>query len=280
MTKTKMNTLLATTAVLALAACGGGGDGSAANPTQPPPTEPIISPALPAFSAAQQQQPTKIYEDSNNRALATAARLGNTYTIFTTDFAGLDENAVINVNPNDFTIIEEGENFAIGEATYIAGGVEKFLFIYFENLALDETIGVVLTRNSNIAGGETIQAFGSAVSGTIPKGDLTYRGYNLVSNTDQTFTDAGSFTMRVNFENERASISASGDNTFMEATNINVNSRSGTFSTESATIGFINGSSTGGVFNGNFHGVNAKGVTGVYLSDESLDLAGGIAGSR
>ena len=34
MTKTKLNALLATTAVLALAACGGSGDGTAANPTQ------------------------------------------------------------------------------------------------------------------------------------------------------------------------------------------------------------------------------------------------------
>ena len=251
-----------------LSACGGGGGGSGLD----------SSPA--SFGSLPAQELTTIVSNNDGSGVATAYRLGNAYTIYRSELADLDLNDTANIDPNSLTVIEEGVDYGFYEGNYVSGGNQKYLFVYAKRIGANENVVAGLARNANVAGGEIVQAYGDVVSGQVPVGDVTYTGYNLVTTVDQTQIDAGTFTMRVNFQENRGSLSGNGDVSFVEANNIQVNSSTGTFSSEDVRLGYIDGDSTSGFLRGNFHGNGATGVTGLYGTSGELDAVGVIAGSR
>jgi hypothetical protein len=262
----KTKAILLLSAAGFLAACGGGSSGVSNNPT--------------SFNSLPNQELTTIISNQDGSGVASAYRLGNSYVIYANQLADLDLNAQTNIDPNNLTVLEEGADYAFLEGSYVSNGNEKYLFVYAKQIGTDETLIAGLARNANAPGGEIVQAYGDVVSGQVPVGDVTYRGYNLVTATDQTQIDSGTFTMRVNFQNNTGSLSGSGEISFVDATSIAVNSSNGTFSSDAVRLGYIDGESTSGFLRGNFHGNGATGVTGIYGNTGELTVVGVIAGSR
>lgn len=264
--KVKINASLAICSVAVLAACGGGSSGVSNNPT--------------SFASLPGRQLTTVIENEDGSGVATANRLENSYVIYTNQLSELDLDAQSNIDLNSLTILEEGVDYAFLEGNYVDGGNQKYLFLYAKEIGAGEVVIAGLARNANLPGGEIVQAYGPLVSGQVPVGDVTYRGYNLVTTTDQTQIDSGTFTMRVNFQNNSGSLSGSGDVSFVDATSVAVNSSNGTFSSDSVRLGYIDGESTSGFLRGNFHGNGATGVTGIYGNTGELAVVGVIAGNR
>ena len=251
---------------IVLSGCGGGSSGVDSGPTS--------FGSLPA-----QELQTRITNDDGS-GVATVYRLGNAYTIYRSELADIDINATANIDPNSLTVLEEGVDYGFYEGNYVDDGNQKYLFVYAKRIGPDENVVAGLARNANVAGGEIVQAYGSVVSGQVPVGDLTYTGYNLLTSVDQTQIDSGTFTMRVNFQENTGSLRGNGDVSFVEANNIQINSSTGTFSSNDVRLGYIDGDSASGFIQGNFHGNGATGVTGLYGTAGELDAVGVIAGSR
>jgi hypothetical protein len=258
----KLKAPLAISTVVLLAACGGG----SSDPT--------------SFNSLPNQELTTVIDNQDGSGVATAYRRGNSYVIYATELAELDLNGQANIDPNNLTVIEEGVDYVFAEGNFVSGGNQKYIFLYGKQIGTDEAVYAALARNENIAGGEALQAYGDVVSGQMPVGDVTYSGYNLITNIDQTEIDSGTFTMRVNFQKSTGSMSGSGDISFVDASLIEVNSSNGTFSSDAVRLGYIDGESTSGFLRGNFHGTGATGVTGIYGNTGELAAVGVIAGSR
>ena len=245
--------------LFALSACGGGGGGF----TQSAPNV------------------TRIASLSNGGKLYTADRLGFSYVIFSTSAETPELDAVVNLDLNNFTTLSSGSNWEILEGNYIYNGEDQYLYAYVEVLDAISGDGVLSGLSYNYVDDKIQhQSYGTQLSGNLPAGNVTYTGYNSVSNIDATFTDAGSFTMNANFSTGKGSISANGDDTYMQANGFGINTRTGSFSATNATVGYIGGASSSDRLDGHFNGKNAKGVSGIYTDTGNLGLVGSIAGSR
>lgn len=268
MTKTKFNTLLATTAVLALSACGGSGDGTAANPTQPPPTTTL-----------------KSYNDGSG-VITGRLRTGENFSLATTN-------------------LETGLRVANGTLDLVeVDGFEdgKFYFVRREGISnsgdelVIETFGEIL----NLSGSEYTalslvivnDELGILSAGTptvnLPTGTYVYSGTSSVAGINGD--GDGTFAMNVNFNTNKADIAASiPENTglrdnpayFFGADNISINSSSGSFSSSSAKIGLAGTSGNDASVHGYFAGSSAQGVHGiVYENGSTAQYTGGFYGSR
>ena len=179
MTKTKMNTLLATTAVLALAACGGSGDGSATNPTQPPPTDTV--------SSANVVEDKILTRRPGNPSQGLRLRADDTGKLDLWFDNELAVNEDISYIPNTAII---GTNVEM----YVASGN-----VTGGNLLIIEGI-----RSSSVPSGEYTYTGDSFIS---------YDASSASQNRSESFSDFGTMTARINFNSESGTISTvSNDN--------------------------------------------------------------------
>ena len=262
MTKTKMNTLLATTAVLALAACGGSGDGTAANPTV-------------SFTTAKQ------FADGGG--VATGVRSDGARSVFISpDIAEVVQAAnstsqedLTDINRSDFPIVQVlPSNANMRQGAMTVDGI-VFNVTVFEDLGDNSQVALLEIPNSAnaiISGGSPL--------GTIPTGGFTYSGTLGTGLRDiDPQIELGNFTMNTNFNNGTFSFNGSTlSDTLVGNGFIDVNN--GSLSSNNLSL-TTSGTSRTATMYGNFHGGSAQGVSGLFHSNEANPThSGGFAGSR
>ena len=229
------------------------------------------------------QQPsievTTITKMPNGGGIYKANIGDNNYLLFRNDGGIPHPDSFVNVEMLETVNLIEGTNFLISEGNYLDGQTKTYLFKYVK------TTGSVTSENVEV--GYSLNddrlmthAYGPKVSGNLPTGYLIYTGYNLFSTADASLFDRGSFTLRANFVTGNGSMTTEGDLFYMEARNFIIDRNTGSFSTNNATIGYINGANSKARLEGNFHGKEAAGVSGVYSDTANLGLVGAMAGSR
>jgi hypothetical protein len=274
MANTKVSTMLATTAVLALAACGGGSSSVSNNPTLPSTTSPKPVDER-SVNVRNHTSGVQVYigdeiDENQLRRFAAAvtdqATLEFVYTGDITQAVNLIRTSYWDQNQyGEFTKVD----FSIAGTNY-----STTIFVD------EQTSEAVSVSGTFIAGVPNVVAEGAQLT-SIPNGVFTYRG-GLIQSTQVNSFSSGSFTMVADFNNSNADFTAntSTDNIF--ATNIPIKVNTGTFSSNNLTI-----ASPFSIFNptytaqldGSFTGVNASGVVGVY-STTGGEKVGGFAGVR
>ena len=265
MTKTKMNTLLATTAVLALSACGGSGDGSATNPTV-------------SFTAV------KAFSDVAGVARGVASD-GSRSVVISPDIAEVVSSAnsttqqqIDGINASDFPIVQElstNANLREGALSFDAfpGVVMNVLAI--EDLGSDSAVVLL-----------SIPTYGNAViaSGTpltnIPSGNFTYSGtLGTGFRSVNPQIEYGSFLLTANFNNGTFTFDGSSLSDELSGSG-NVNLVNGDLSSNNITM-ITSGTNRTASMYGQFHGNGATGVSGVFHSNEASPVySGAFVGSR
>ena len=134
-----------------------------------------------------------------------------------------------------------------------------------------DTSGAYASISVGTVGEERTLFSAGSVTTSLPTGQFTYSGGDtyIVFDTYQEQSN-GNITLTADFTNKTGSVLAKTDNTYMSATNFDINLIDGTFSGDSAEIGLIGGlSKVASTINGAFAGSGATGVHGMVSSIDS-----------
>ena len=126
-------------------------------------------------------------------------------------------------------------------------------------------------------------AGGHKVSGIPQAGTATYTGANFFGNRDGKNIEDGTFTMMADFGDGSATITGSTDNSSFSGNGLAINFQTGQFEGTGLTITLSDNTTLNGFIHGNFHGVGAVGVTGLYFGgtlSNDPSHAGAIAGKK
>lgn len=275
-----MSTILATTAVLALAACGGGSSAVNNNPTLPPSASPTV-------------QTLKSYSDGSG-VVSASPNLGNAggpsnIIIAASDLTAAREVAAGTVNLQEVpgTAATNGRFYVIQRTGNASNGAALVVTTAGENLNVQGTeyaaISIVSINNS-----VGLSSGGSQVNG-IPVGSYTYNG---VASVVSGPVGDGTFTLNANFNTNTGSIAATipanspagGGNPsyFFGSNSLVINQADGSFTSSSSTIGRTGVDSHAASIEGYFAGTNAAGVHGlIYTNDPAAATYLGVFyGSR
>lgn len=153
---------------------------------------------------------------------------------------------------------------------------------------LDSTSNALMLYSHFQSNPALVAAGGPALS-NIPSGSYVYRGVNVFGTRASGggwASDAGTFTMSVNFDTGITDIVAStpsnggSPTSSLVHTNIPINLTAGTFQSSTATLSIGGATQSASVY-GSFHGSGATGVSGIYHDNNSTPVyAGSFAGHR
>ena len=259
MTKTKLNTLLATTAVLALAACGGSSTGS----------------SVASYTAL------KVFSDGAGVGRGVDAD-GNQLLFISPDINQVvaeanrvTENDLANVQLSDFPVVEQlSTNANRRDGTFTFNGVTANV-IAIEDLGGEA--GIIYFEIPNTA--NLAMATGTKL-GSLPSGNFLYAGTLVTGLRDiDPILENGSFQMTTNFDTGTFTFSGS---TLSDTVNGSgfINTSSGQLSSNQITMN-TSGENRSATMYGQFHGSSAQSVSGVFHSNESNPAyAGAFVGSR
>lgn len=267
MANTQISTMLATTAVLALAACGGGG-GTVGGVGNNPAEEMSVN-VRTHTSGIQVYIGDEIDENQMRRFTAAVTNQSALEFIYTED-----STQAVNIIRESYW--DQNQYGTFTNIDFSIGGVNYATLIYLD----DQTNEAVAVAGTFLSRVPNVVANGSKLT-SIPIGQFTYRG-GIIQSTSFNYFSSGSFTMIADFNNSKADFTAntSTDNIF--ATNIPINVSTGTFSSNNLTVAcrFCTIVPTyTAQLDGSFTGVNASGVVGVY-STTGGEKVGGFAGVR
>ena len=206
--------------------------------------------------------------------------------VMTEEIRFYNPNSTVDVDPtgNDYddvfvlTLTEELDHGKVYSGATTVNGVTISIEYYLDD---EGDVFAVYLDGSSIT--SSAIAGGHKVSGIPVTGTATYTGANFFGNRDGTNIEDGTFTMTANFANESATISGSTDSTSFSGTGLAIDTSSGKFEGTGLTITLSGNTTLNGFIHGNFHGVGAVGVTGLYFGgtlSNNPSHAGAIAGKK
>lgn len=265
MANTQISTMLATTAVLALAACGGSSTSSSMN-----------------FVDIDNQNIAKTFADGSGilRVKATADGVTDTSSIFAPNYRTYNTNTGIlpvDVDAAGVEVISFSDGFTqygeYGQVNYRYNGSLNTMFIYVTD---SEDAGVILVEGPLA---HAASSFGPEII-SLPNGSFTYRGDIFTKSRSETGIEEGTFFLIANFTTRTATIEAQTATTQLSGTNLLINS-TGEISGANLTMSVPGQTSTSAGLEGNFHGQGARGVSGIYYNNSSNPThIGAFAGTR
>ncbi|WP_445808805.1 hypothetical protein [Yoonia sp.] len=276
MANTKISTMLATTAALALAACGGGSSDISNNPT-----------------ATTAVQTLKAYSDGSG-VISASPNLGSAGGPSNLIIAASDLTAAREVASGTINLVEVpgasatfGQYYVVQRTGTASNGASLVVSTAGESLNIQgsEYAAVSLVEINNAI---AISSSGSKVNG-MPSGNYTYTGPASVMSGP---IGDGTFTMNANFNTNTGNIAAtipanspagSGNpGYFFSSNTLQINQTDGSFSSSDAAIGSTGVNSYSSSIKGYFAGTNATGVHGlIYTNDPSAaTYLGAFYGSR
>lgn len=182
---------------------------------------------------------------------------------------------------DDLTYVGSNEYGDFYQGQIDVDGTMVDVYLYAD---ADTDVGGALAE----AEGTSILFAGGENPSNLPSGTYTYRGTNVIGYRDLSGMEDGTFTMTVDFTNKTASLNGTtngsatgGQGTFVRGSNIDVNTRDGTFASNDIEVGLTGDPGASASIDGSFHGEGARGVTGIYHDNQPIpDVAGAIVGNR
>lgn len=257
MANTKLSTILATTAVLALTACGGGSSGV---PIEIRP-ERIFSDGGGVASGKTTNGSSFVYIIDDVGEFVDFVQTNNTTG------EGLDLNTfgIVQILPTNANVRQGAANNGslVGNITVV------------DDLGGRADIRIFEFPNTNIIFATVGDKFVSS-----PIGSLTYNGTFITGYRDiNPLIEYGSFTLNANFTNKTFFINGSNDYDTLSGSGT-MNIATGTLSSNTLTMN-TSGTGRAASLYGNLHGNNAESVSGMFHSNSASQYyIGAFVGSR
>ena len=154
--------------------------------------------------------------------------------------------------------------------------LETYKFVY---ASTEPALGIVQLQN-----GELFTVGYDYVIDSLPKGQITYRGINVIGQYgSNNALEKGQFELIANFDENTAKLHLDvGDNDDIVRGMVTIDLMTGRFKGEDLVLNYQNISGTATI-NGSFHGENGTGVSGVYSDNDDHDnprFYGAVVGTR
>ena len=184
----------------------------------------------------------------------------------------------------DGDAIEYGD----GEGFFIDGdAVDNSMGAIYVSGTEDDMVGVGILVGMEAEDSFMVIASGTEVSEMPARGEFDYKGSNfaiegLSEDNDDIYEAYGTFDATVNFATGKGSIDLGFENIPVNIDgDFNVDTATGIFVGDDLEINSIGGTFDTATIHGNFHGVGASGMTGIYTDNAAEpDLIGAIAGHQ
>jgi len=202
----------------------------------------------------------------------------------------LSEDYIVNVAQfiSEVISIEAPEDYNGGTGFFIDGdAVDNSMGAIYVSGTEDDMVGVGILVGMEAENSLTVIASGTEVSEMPATGEFDYKGSNfaiggLSEDNDDIYDAYGTFDATVNFATGKGSIDLGFENipVYIDG-DFNVDTATGIFVGDDLAINTLGGSVDTATIHGNFHGVGATGMTGIYTDNAAEpDLIGAIAGHQ
>jgi len=202
----------------------------------------------------------------------------------------LSEDYIVNVAQfiSEVISFEAPEDYNGGTGFFIDGdAVDNSMGAIYVSGTEDDMVGVGILVGIEAEDSFMVIASGTEVSEMPARGEFDYKGSNfaiegLSEDNDDIYETYGTFDATVNFATGKGSIDLGFENIPVNIDgDFNVDTATGIFVGDDLEINSIGGTFGTATIHGNFHGVGATGMTGIYTDNAAEpDLIGAIAGHQ